>query len=252
MNTNQKFYQQDLAFVHDSDFSQIGIDAGKYLAEHLKEQGIENGLIVDLGCGTGVFAKTVSAYNYDVLGIDYSAANIDLARQNAPQAHFQVDSFLDVDLPKAQAFTAIGEVFNYLFDEDNNLEMLTALFQKIYEQLLPNGVLMFDVLAPDIIGDELITKSIVETEEWTIFITKEGNLEKKTLTRDIILFRKIGDCYRKSHEFHRVLLLSPKEIQEALENIGFSVEMLNRYGDFEFRHGLFGIFARKIPSFSNE
>lgn len=245
MDSNQQYYQTDLAFVHNRDFSQIAIDAGTFLIKELKSQGIENGLIVDLGCGTGAFQKTVTEQNFDALGIDYSAANIELAKNNAPKASFQVASFLEIDLPKAQAFTSIGEVFNYQFDEKNNIETLKRLFQKVYEQLLPNGIFMFDVLEPSSIDETLINKSIIEREDYTIFLTKEGNAAQNILTRDIVLFRKVGDLYRKSREVHEVHLLEPKEIQTILEDIGFTVEIIEGYGDFKFRHGLFGILAKK-------
>jgi SAM-dependent methyltransferase len=245
MNSNQEYYQTDLAFVHDRDFSQIGIDAAYFLIQELKNQGIENGLIVDLGCGTGVFQKTVTEQNFDALGIDYSTANIQLAKRNVPKANFQVASFLEIDLPKSQAFTSIGEVFNYQFDDKNNLKTLEALFQKVYEQLLPNGIFMFDVLNPGSIDETLVNKFILETEDYTLFLTKEGNEEQNILTRDIVLFRKVGDLYRKSHEVHQVYLLKPIEIQTMLEKIGFTVEIIDGYGDFKFRHGLFGILAKK-------
>ena len=245
MKSNEQYYQTDLAFVHNRDFSQIAIDAGHFLIKELKKQGIENGLIVDLGCGTGIFQKTIVENNFDALGIDYSAANIEIAKRNTPNASFQVASFLEIDLPKAQAFTSIGEVFNYQFDDRNNIETLEKLFRKVYQQLLPNGIFMFDVLEPSSIDETLVHKTIVETEDYTIFLTKEGNQEQNTLTRDIVLFRKVGDLYRKSHEVHEVYLLKSSEIQQMLEKIDFVVEIIDSYGDFKFRHGLFGVLAKK-------
>lgn len=245
MKSKQEYYQTDLAFVHNKDYSQIAIDAGHFLVQKLKQQGIENGLIVDLGCGTGVFEQTVTEYDFGALGIDYSAANIEIAKINAPKADFQVASFLDIDLPKAQAFTAIGEVFNYQFDDNNNIETLEKLFQKVYQQLLPNGIFMFDILEPKTIDESLVHKSLVEKEDYSIFLTKEGNQAKNTLTRNIVLFRKVGDWYRKSKEIHEVYLLKPNEIKTILEKIGFIVKIIDGYGDFKFRHGLFGILARK-------
>ena len=245
MSVVEQYYQTDLAFVHNRDFSQIAIDAGHFLIKELKKEGIEDGLIVDLGCGTGIFQKTITEHHFDALGIDYSAANIELAKPNAPKADFQVASFLEIDLPKAQAFTSIGEVFNYQFDDKNNIETLKTLFQNVYDQLLPNGIFMFDVLEPSSIDETLMQKSIIEKEDYTIFLTKEGNPAQNILTRDIVLFRKIGDLYRKSHEIHEVYLLEPTEIKTILERIGFTVEMISGYGDFKFRKGLFGIVAKK-------
>ena len=191
------------------------------------------------------YAKTVTEKDFEVLGIDYSEANIEIAKKQAPKANFQVASVFDVELPKAQAFTSIGEVLNYLFDEKSSLEGLEKLFQRIYDQLLPNGIFVFDVLEPAVIGEELVTKAVVEGEDWTIFLTKTGNEARTTLTRDIILFRRMGEWYRKSHEVHHVYLLNREEVVNILERIGFKVQILDEYHDFKFRTGLFGIIAEK-------
>lgn len=239
------FYQTDLAYVHDKDFSEIARKAGGFIVEELNKRGFDNGLAVDLGCGTGNFAKAVTERGFDVLGIDYSAANIEIAKAQAPKANFQIASVFDVELPKAQAFTSIGEVLNYLFDKKSSLEGLEQLFQRIYNQLLPSGIFVFDVLEPAVIGDELVTKAVVEGEDWTIFLTKTGNEARTTLTRDIILFKRVGEWYRKSHEVHHVYLLNREEVINILERIGFKVQILDAYHDFKFRTGLFGVLAEK-------
>lgn len=239
------FYQTDLAYVHDKDFSEIARKSGDFVVEQLKKRGFNGGLVVDLGCGTGNFEQRVTEQGFEALGIDYSAANIEIARKQAPKASFEVASVFDVALPEAQAFTSIGEVLNYLFDEKSSVEGLEQLFQRVYNQLLPNGIFIFDVLEPAVIGQDLITKAVVEGEDWTIFLTKTGNEARTTLTRDIILFRKVGEWYRKSHEVHHVYLLNKSKVINMLERIGFKVQVLDSYNDFQFREGLFGILAEK-------
>ena len=43
-----------------------------YLCERLKEYGIENGLVLELGCGTGTMTELLAEAGYDMIGVDNS------------------------------------------------------------------------------------------------------------------------------------------------------------------------------------
>jgi len=110
-------YQEDLAYIHDVGFGAFSSESAPGLLEILHQKGIEKGLVVDLGCGSGIWAKALTQAGYEVLGIDISDAMLDLAREKAPKAKFQNASLLRVELPKCDAVTSIGECLNYQFDE---------------------------------------------------------------------------------------------------------------------------------------
>ena len=113
-------YSDDLAYVHDVGFSAYAVDAGPGLLEILRSRGVDAGLIVDLGCGSGIWAARLVAEGYRVLGIDISAPMIRIARRNAPGARFQVGSLLTCELPPCDAVTSIGECVNYTFDSSSS------------------------------------------------------------------------------------------------------------------------------------
>ena len=46
--------------------------------------------ILDVGCGPGKYCKTLTDKGYDVLGVDYSENQIELAKQKYPQLRFMV------------------------------------------------------------------------------------------------------------------------------------------------------------------
>ena len=54
----------------------------------LRRHGVPNGLVVDLGCGSGRFAAALGEAGYQVLGVDLSPAMIRLAKKRAPGARF--------------------------------------------------------------------------------------------------------------------------------------------------------------------
>ena len=43
-----------------------------YLQQLLKENGVEDGLVLDLGCGTGTLTELLAAQGYDMIGVDAS------------------------------------------------------------------------------------------------------------------------------------------------------------------------------------
>ena len=106
------------------------------------------GTVIDLGCGSGLLARELAAADYGVLGIDISEALLNIAKERVPTAHFRQESILKAELPPCAAVAAIGECFNYLFDEDNTEQALYALVRSIHEALDPGGLLLFDVAEP--------------------------------------------------------------------------------------------------------
>ena len=51
----------------------------EYLTGLLKEYGVEEGLILDLGCGTGNLTELLSDQGYDMIGVDCSEEMLELA-----------------------------------------------------------------------------------------------------------------------------------------------------------------------------
>jgi cyclopropane fatty-acyl-phospholipid synthase-like methyltransferase len=55
--------------------------------------------VIELGCGAGVPATRMLAQDFEVTGVDLSARQIALARQNVPQARFLQADITQLDLP---------------------------------------------------------------------------------------------------------------------------------------------------------
>src|SRR5271157_1792499 len=136
-------YDRDLAYIHDSGFTGFVRKAAPGLLRLLRQNRIFGGLVVDAGCGSGVWARELSERGYDVLGIDISAHMIRLARRQAPAAKFLVGSFLSAPLPVCDAVTAIGECVNYAFDRTSGKRALVEFSRRVYEALRPGGAFIF-------------------------------------------------------------------------------------------------------------
>jgi SAM-dependent methyltransferase len=238
-------YREDLAYIHDVGYGHFARSAGPGLLEMLRQTGAISGLVVDLGCGSGIWARELCDAGYDVLGVDQSAAMIAIARKRVPEGTFRQGSFLTTKLPRCIAVTAVGECFNYLFDRRNTKRNLLGLFRRVYDVLLPRGVLIFDLAGPGRVAGSGSQRHHREGKDWTVFVATEEDRQRKLLTRSITSFRKIGNLYRRDEEIHRLRLYTPSEVASSLRDCGFRVRTLRGYGQMRFPPGLHGFRARK-------
>jgi SAM-dependent methyltransferase len=240
-----RWYGEDLAYIHDVGHADFALDSAPGIKGILDRSGIHEGLIVDLGCGTGLLARELIDAGYDVFGIDISEEMIEIARRRAPEAEFRVGSLFEVGIPQCQAVTAISEVLNYLFDPENEERGLGRVFRRVYDSLAPGGVFVFDVLGPGQVPPGTRAKGFSVGEDWAVFNEREEDAGRGTMERRIVSFRKVGEHYRRLDEVHRVRLYDPSGLAAELERAGFRVRTMRAYGDLQLEEGHTAFAAQK-------
>lgn len=100
--------------------------------------------ILDLGCGPGLYATRLAKLGHQIVGIDYSPASIDYARECAGKDSLNC-SFFEADIRHAEygagfdaAMLIYGE-FNVFRPEDIQL-----ILRKVYRGLNPGGLLILE------------------------------------------------------------------------------------------------------------
>jgi SAM-dependent methyltransferase len=235
------WYREDLAYVHDAGFGGFTLGSAPGILEILHRNDIREGLVVDLGCGSGLWAQELARARYSVLGIDISEEMIDIARRRVPEAEFRVASVFEASIPPCNAVTALGEVLNYLFDPNNDDDALIGLFRRVYDALVPGGVFVFDVAEPGQVARG--TRGFTEGKDWVVLVEKDE--ERGTLTRRIVTFRRAGQHYRRSDEVHRQRLYKAPDVAGGLRRVGFRVRMIRGYGRYPLPRAHAAFVARK-------
>jgi SAM-dependent methyltransferase len=238
------FYREDLAYIHDTGHADFARRSAPGILEILRENGIPDGLVVDLGCGSGLWARELLRAGYRVLGIDISEAMVEIAREKAPGAKFRVGSLFGTEIPSCDAVTAVSEVLNYLFDSENEGRGLERVFGRVYESVRPGGVFVFDVLGPGQVPGGA-SKTFSEGRDWAVLSEKVEDRERGTMERRIVSFRKVGEHYRRDGEVHRVRLYGPEEVEDGLCRVGFEVTTLGAYGDYPLAENHAAFVARR-------
>ncbi len=231
-------YARDLAFVHDTAFGGFARHAARGIREQLLRHGIASGLVVELGCGSGIVTGKLSRAGYDVLGIDVSRAMLAIARRRAPRARFVCASYHDVVLPRCDAIVAVGEVFNYQLDSGATSSRLSASFRRAFTALRPGGLLVFDVLCPGRTG-ELTRRGVRRGPGWesAFEATESRSASRSTAgparaTHLVTLLRRIEvrRAGRLTRETHRLVLFPASHVTGELRRIGFRARVRRGWG----------------------
>jgi SAM-dependent methyltransferase len=219
------FYGRDLAHVHDDGFGGFARDAAPGLLRLLARAGVRRGLVVDLGCGSGIWARILLDAGYDVLGVDASEELLRIARRRAPAARFVHGSLDDVELPRCAAVTALGEVLSY-----GERASLVPVLTRIAGALEPGGVLAFDLVGPG--REPRPRRSWTEGDGWVVCV--DAREEGRRLTRRIVTFRELdgeaGRSWRRTEETHVQRTFSRDEVLAALAEAGLEGRARRPYG----------------------
>jgi len=139
----------------------------------------QNDTILDLACGKGRHAVSLSKKGFDVTGVDLSPSSIAFAKQfESKHLKFEVH---DMCLPYPQRFDAVFNLFTsfgYFENEEDNLRTIKA----IKEELKANGHAVIDFMNAKFVINNLVPSEIKEIEGITFHIKRyvtEGYIYKE-------------------------------------------------------------------------
>ena len=117
MTTNDPYYRHDLALVHHRGFGFHADGCAPDLIELLAPVRERDGLVLEIGCGSGLLTRHLVDAGCRVLATDASPAMLELARETAPGAEaFAMMRLPDDPVPECDAVVGVGHPLNYLPD----------------------------------------------------------------------------------------------------------------------------------------
>lgn len=239
----EPFYGDGLAAAHDAGFGFVAEAAAGELLDRLGDAGFRSGLVVDLGCGSGILAERLTAAGFGVLGVDVSAAMLTIARRRAPAARFVQGLALDTEIPACVAVVAVGEVLGYAADPRAGAESLGPLFARIAAALHPSGIVLCDLAGPGRAGPDPVPRWVEHDGRVVCSLAVEDD-DGTVLTRRIVLFERAGDAWRRTDETHHLAVVPPERVLAAMRAAGLSAVQTPGYGDLVLPEGWAAFAAR--------
>jgi SAM-dependent methyltransferase len=239
------YYRDDLALVHHRGFGFHADLCAPGVIDLLRPVRERGGLVVEIGCGSGLLTRCLVDAGHRVIATDASAAMLDLAREVVPDAEEVRRVVLPDDpIPAADAIVGVGHALSYLPDETAVDRALVAVAQA----LRPGGVLAVDIcdLEWGPARRDWSTSGRVG-DDWAI-ITEYSMPTPRRFVRDMTVFVRNDDgSWRRDDEHHDNVLIDAGRIPDLLAPYGVEVRVEDRFGDEELPAGLRALIGRRSP-----
>lgn len=204
-----------------------------YLTELLKEYDIKDGLLLDLGCGTGSLTQRLAKSGYDMIGVDNSEEMLQIAMEKKDSSGLDI-LYLLQDMREfelygtVRAVVSICDSMNYILEYED----LIQVFKLVNNYLDPGGVFIFDLNTEYKYRNLLGQSTIAEDREESSFIWENNYDEEERMNEyDLTLFiREEGNRYCKYQETHFQRAYSLDEVKAAVQEAG--MEWVTAYDAF--------------------
>jgi SAM-dependent methyltransferase len=240
MSTSDPYYRADLARAHHLGFGFHADDCAPGILRLLEPT---RGLVVELGCGSGLLTRYLVEAGHRVVATDASPAMLDIARGYAPGAEAITRLTLPDDpVPEADAIVSVGHVLSYLPDEASITRSLVA----IADALRPGGLIAIDIcdLAWAAARSEPATIAW-KRDDWAL-ITETSSPSPDRYVREMAIFSRNDDgSWRRDDERHDNVMIDASTVPPLMADHGVDVTVGTGFGDERFPEGLRTIVGRK-------
>ena len=201
----------------------------KRIIQILSAYGIRDGLVLDLGCGTGSMTELLAGAGYDMIGVDASEEMLELAYEKRAESGHDI-LYLLQDMREfelygtVRAIVSVCDSLNYITEE----EELLHVFRLVRNYLDPDGVFFFDMNTIYKYSEMLGETTIAENREegsfiWENYYDPEEQLNQYDLT---LYIRDEDDRYTRFEETHIQKAYALERVLELLQQAGMKAEQI--------------------------
>lgn len=206
-----------------------------YLGKILKEYGIDDGLVLDLGCGTGSMTEMLASSGYDMIGVDNAEEMLEIAMEKKVESGHDI-LYLLQDMREFELYGTVRAVIsacdsvNYITDDED----LTEVFRLVNNYLDPEGLFVFDFNTEykyrEILGEQTIAEDREECSFiWDNYYDEDERINEYELTL-FVRDEEQPQLYRKYQEEHFQRAYTLEKIRHMLTEAG--LEYVTAYDDY--------------------
>lgn len=244
MPIDDPYYRPALARIHHEGFGFHADACAPGILALLEPVAARSGLVVEIGCGSGLLTRHLVDAGHRVVATDASSAMLDLARRNVPDALDRRLLALPYDvLPEADAVVSTGHDLSYVPNRERLEEALVACARA----LRPGGVLALDL-------EDLTTRNAQMArwpegwvgDDWALMIERVSDAPDHFARVHTIFEREDDGRYRREVERHdNVLIDVHAVVPPLLAAEGLDVEVRRSFGTETNMDGLLVVVARR-------
>lgn len=206
----------------------------EYLVGLLSEYGVRDGIVLDMGCGTGTLTQMLAEQGFEMIGIDNSPEMLEIAIEKKTKSGKDI-LYLNQDMREfelygtVRAAVSICDSINYITEP----ESLVQVFRLVNNYLDKDGIFIFDLNTPykyeSMLGDSVFAENREECSFiWDNLYDGTDRINEYDLT--LFLRDKESGYYRKFEELHYQRAYELIEIKELLTKAG--MEFVTAYDAF--------------------
>ena len=211
------------AKVYDTFMDNVPYSAwAEYIREHLEEEGISDGIVLDLGCGTGSMTEELAGMGYDMIGVDGASDMLEIAIKKREESGHDI-LYLLQDMREFELYGTVRTVVsvcdcvNYVDEED-----LVQVFRLVNNYLDPGGIFLFDFNTEYKYRELLGNQTIAEDREecsfiWDNYYDEAAAINEYELT---LFIRESDGRYRKYQELHTQRAYTLEQIRHIIADSG--------------------------------
>lgn len=194
-----------------------------YLTGLLRDYGCREGLVLELGCGTGALTRLLAQAGYDMIGLDSSPDMLSIARERQAEEGTEI-LYLQQDMREFELYGTVAAVVS-LCDSMNYIteyKELVQVFRLVNNYLDPGGYFIFDLNTPYKYRELLADNTFAENREDCSFIWEntyddETELNEYALT---LFVRGEDGRYERFEEFHYQKAYAIETVEKAAAEAG--------------------------------
>jgi len=241
MANPEPYYRADLARIHHLGFGFHAEACAPGILALLEP--VRGGLVVELGCGSGLLTRHLVDAGHAVIATDASPSMLDLAREHAVGAQEIRQLVLpDAPIPEADAIVSVGHALGYLPTAD----AIDRALISAAGSLRPGGVFAIDLCDLTYVEAQHVPDVKTWIEDDWVLITRRSAPTPDTFVREMTMFTRNDDgTWRRDDERHDNILIDTSRVPPLLAEHGVDATVGSAFGSEKLPDGLHTIIGTR-------